>query len=181
MAEYISPLKDIVFKYIFGRKENSDCLLSFVNAVLSDSEMNKITQIEILNPFNEKEFIDDKLSVLDIKAEDEEKNIYNIEGKEEEKMKGILDKNSDIQKAHKEYKKFTNDTNMRDLYEARMKFNRDQESLLRHAKMDGVKEGKIEGENEKAIIIAKNMLKDNEPLEKIAKYTGLSLEDINKL
>ena len=96
-------------------------------------------------------------------------------------MKGILDKNSDIQKAHKEYKKFTNDTNMRDLYEARMKFNRDQESLLRHAKMDGVKEGKIEGENEKAIIIAKNMLKDNEPLEKIAKYTGLSLEDINKL
>jgi predicted transposase/invertase (TIGR01784 family) len=286
MPEYISPLKDIVFKYIFGREENSDCLLSFINAVLTDSEMNKIKRIEILNPFNEKEFINDKLSVLDIKAEDELNNVYNIEiqlsgneeykyrslyywsrlysdqlmesedygllkpvicinilnfdlikdldsfhtcflayeyknkdvlltehfqlhfleipkfeqnkykinellrswfeyliseGKEEDKMKGVLDKNDDIQKAHKEYKKFTGDDKMRDLYEARLKFKRDQESLLRHAKIDGVKEGKIEGENEKAIIIAKNMLKKGFDVNEICELTGLSNEDIEKL
>ena len=88
-------------------------------------------------------------------------------------MKGILDKSDDIQKAHKEYKKFTGDDKMRDLYEARLKFKRDQESLLRHAKMDGINEGKVE--------IAKSMLKNGETIEKISKYTGLSINEIEDL
>ena len=38
-----------------------------------------------------------------------------------------------------------------------------------------------EGETKKAIEIAKQMLADKEPIEKIQKYTGLSKEEINKL
>ena len=68
MSEYINPFKDIVFKYIFGRAETKDLLLSFINAVLIDSRMDEIKEIEILNPFNLKEFPTDKFSILDIKA-----------------------------------------------------------------------------------------------------------------
>lgn len=52
MNEYINPFDDFVFKYIFGRKETSACLLSFINAILADTDMGIITKITILNPFN---------------------------------------------------------------------------------------------------------------------------------
>jgi hypothetical protein len=35
-----------------------------------------ITEVEILNPFNEKEFIGDKLSIVDIKARDAQQRVY---------------------------------------------------------------------------------------------------------
>ncbi len=40
------------------------------------------------------------------------------------------------------------------------------------------KHGREEGRNEKAVESARNMLKDNLPIEKISQYTGLSLEKI---
>lgn len=275
MIDYINPFNDFVFKYLFGREETSECLISLVNAVLADSDMIKITKVTILNPFNLKEYRKDKFSVLDIRAEDEKYNIYNIEiqltgneeykyrslyywsriysgqlkesddygnlkpvicinillfelfkelasfhtcflayeyknkdilltehfqlhfleipkfsnnefeineklknwfkyllieGKEEEeKMKGILDKNEDIKKAHNEYKKFTADEKMRELYESRLKQKRDETSLLRYAK----KEGKIEV----ALKMKEKQMDDN----LICEITGLSKDEIDKL
>ena len=43
------------------------------------------------------------------------------------------------------------------------------------------KNGKIEGKAEGKIEIAKNMIKNNEPLEKIINYTELSENEIKKL
>lgn len=43
------------------------------------------------------------------------------------------------------------------------------------------KHGREEGRNEKAVESARNMLKDNLPIEKISQYTGLSLEKIEDL
>ena len=48
-------------------------------------------------------------------------------------------------------------------------------------KEEGLKEGKELGSQQKAIEIAKNMLKDNLPLEVIEKYSGLTIEEIKKL
>ena len=45
----------------------------------------------------------------------------------------------------------------------------------------GIDKGKKEGEKQKAIGIAKEMIKNNEPLEKIVKYTGLTKKEIEKL
>ena len=45
----------------------------------------------------------------------------------------------------------------------------------------GLKKGKRIGAQQKAIEIAKNMLKDNLPLEVIEKYSGLTIEEIKKL
>ncbi len=44
-----------------------------------------------------------------------------------------------------------------------------------------LEEGREEGYEEKAFDVAKEMLKDNEPIEKIMKYTKLSKEEILKI
>jgi predicted transposase/invertase (TIGR01784 family) len=45
----------------------------------------------------------------------------------------------------------------------------------------GIEEGKIEGQEEKAIAIALNMLRDNLPLETIARFTGLMIDQLQQL
>ena len=68
-----------MIKYIFGREETKDLLLSFINAVLEDSGLNPIVSFELKNPFNFKEFEDDKMSILDVKATDNTRRIFDIE------------------------------------------------------------------------------------------------------
>ena len=46
---------------------------------------------------------------------------------------------------------------------------------------EGLGQGLKQGHKEKSIEIAKNMLSDNEPIDKIIKYTGLSNEEIECL
>ena len=46
---------------------------------------------------------------------------------------------------------------------------------------EGRAEGKTEGINQRNIEIARNMLKDNIPVESISKYTSLSIDEINSL
>lgn len=53
---------------------------------------------------------------------------------------------------------------------------RDREKLE-----EGRAEGREEGKKEKRINLAKEMLKDKEPIEKIMKYTKLSKEEILKI
>jgi predicted transposase/invertase (TIGR01784 family) len=54
-------------------------LVHFINATLASELVAPITQVEILNPYNEKEHLDDKLSIVDVKAKDEHGRIYQIE------------------------------------------------------------------------------------------------------
>jgi len=76
---YVKPYSDIFVKYLFGSQGNEDILLHFINAVLSDSESKRISDVAILNPFNLQSFSKDKLSILDVKARDETDRLYNIE------------------------------------------------------------------------------------------------------
>lgn len=46
---------------------------------------------------------------------------------------------------------------------------------------EGLAEGKAEGKDMRSVEIAINMLKDDEPLDKISRFTGLSQDDIAKL
>lgn len=52
---------------------------------------------------------------------------------------------------------------------------------IAEGRAEGIAEGRAEGIEENAINTAKNMLKDNLPAEKIAMYTGLSLEKVLEL
>ena len=73
----IRPTVDFVFKLIFGRSESADVLIDLLNAILSHAS--PITEVEIMNPFNEKEFDEGKLSIVDVKARDSAGRSYVIE------------------------------------------------------------------------------------------------------
>ena len=66
MKKLIRPTVDCVFKAILGSNENKPLLINFLNAVLGLMNGQAIKDVVILNPYNEKEFQDDKLSIIDV-------------------------------------------------------------------------------------------------------------------
>lgn len=54
------------------------CGSHFLNAILGDALPSLIAASKILNPYNEKEFLDDKLSVVDVKAHVQSGRQYQI-------------------------------------------------------------------------------------------------------
>ena len=79
MVPGIDPKVDIVFKRLFGTEANADLLIDLLNAVLAFPPAGVVTAVEILNPFHDKEALDDKLSILDIKARDAAGRQFNVE------------------------------------------------------------------------------------------------------
>ena len=79
MKHQIDPKIDCVFKSILGSEDNQNLLVHFLNAVLACELQQPITSVTILNPYNDKEFLNDKLSIVDVKARDNQNNLYQIE------------------------------------------------------------------------------------------------------
>jgi predicted transposase/invertase (TIGR01784 family) len=79
MGDYIKPYSDIFIKYLFGSETNKALLLSFINAVLAETGFDRVVNVELRNPFNVKNYVLDKESILDVKATDEGGRTYNIE------------------------------------------------------------------------------------------------------
>jgi predicted transposase/invertase (TIGR01784 family) len=77
MALGIKPTVDFAFKKIFGSQESVQALIGLLNAILELPA--PITDVEILNPFSYKEFTDDKLIILDVRARDTTGRMLNIE------------------------------------------------------------------------------------------------------
>ncbi len=77
MKHRISPTIDCVYKAILGAEENKNLLIDFLNGVLAPQF--PISDVEILNPYNEREFYSDKLTIVDVKARDEQGTTYQIE------------------------------------------------------------------------------------------------------
>ncbi len=80
MEKLLDPKIDFIFKNIFGNKTSPNILISLLNAVLGyKEETKKITEITIDDSFIKKENIDDKFSILDIKATLSDGTRVNIE------------------------------------------------------------------------------------------------------
>jgi len=73
----IDPKVDFAFKRVFGDPRNADILIHLLNAILRLPE--PIVSIEIMNPFSDKDFSDDKLTVLDVKTRDKAGRVLHIE------------------------------------------------------------------------------------------------------
>ncbi|MEI6525613.1 MAG: Rpn family recombination-promoting nuclease/putative transposase [Planctomycetota bacterium] len=73
----IRPTNDFAFLKTFGSPENKIALMSLLNAILDLPD--PIVDVVIENPFNARDFMDDKLSVLDIRASDQRGWVYDIE------------------------------------------------------------------------------------------------------
>lgn len=79
MQHLIDPKVDCVFKALLGSELNRNLLIHFLNAVLQDELSTPIHDVVIQNPYSDKEFLDDKLSIVDVKARDEHHRAYQIE------------------------------------------------------------------------------------------------------
>ena len=79
MHRPIDPKVDCVFKTLFGSDDHRDLLIHFLNALLVEDLAAPITDVDILNPYNERETLDDKLTVVDVKARDAARRIFQIE------------------------------------------------------------------------------------------------------
>ena len=79
MKHRIDPKVDCVFKALLGAEPNRNLLTHFLNAILAAELTAPIIGVSILNPYNDQEFVDDKLSIVDVKAEDQQGQIYQIE------------------------------------------------------------------------------------------------------
>ena len=79
MKHPIDPKIDCVFKALLGAERNRRLLIHFLNAILASDLAAPITEVEILNPYNEREFLDDKLSIVDVKARDQAGRLYQVE------------------------------------------------------------------------------------------------------
>jgi predicted transposase/invertase (TIGR01784 family) len=75
--EKINPRVDIAFKKIFGVEENKDLLISLVNSIVGEED--QVEELTLMNPYNPKNFKDDKVSILDIKAKGVCGKRFNIE------------------------------------------------------------------------------------------------------
>jgi predicted transposase/invertase (TIGR01784 family) len=75
----LSLLNDIIFKHVFGTESNKPLLICLLNAILGYAGKGRITEIQILNPFSDRECPDEKLVILDIKASDGQGRLFNIE------------------------------------------------------------------------------------------------------
>ena len=79
MKHRIDPVVDCVFKALLGAEGNSSLLIHFLNAMLGAELAAPITSVQILNPYNERDFPDDKLSIVDVKARDDQGRLVQIE------------------------------------------------------------------------------------------------------
>jgi predicted transposase/invertase (TIGR01784 family) len=82
-----------------------------------------------------------------------------------------------IEKAFFSLNTLSLDKEEREIYEARLKWLRDEDAALQKAHDKGIEQGIEQGIERIAI----NMLQDNEPLDKISRFTGLSEDVIIKL
>lgn len=75
----VNKLNDYFIRYFFGLKGNEDLLLSFINAIMIDSNFETFVSVDILNPFNISEKAGNKESIVDLKAITEDGIIVIIE------------------------------------------------------------------------------------------------------
>ncbi len=74
----INPRVDFAFKKLFGVEKNKDLLLSLINSIVSEKD--QVKDLILQNPYNTQDFVNDKTSILDIKALNEKTGVwFNIE------------------------------------------------------------------------------------------------------
>ena len=92
-------------------------------------------------------------------------------------MSQLLKEDTIFEKAIKKYNYFTDNEDLLNEYDKREAYLVYQHSLMRDFK----EEGKLEGEKNKSILIAKNLKKSGLDVKFISENTGLSLEEVEKL
>ena len=104
-----------------------------------------------------------------------------IDDVDEELIEMAEKKNQLLKKAKVEFVELSGDEETRRLEELKDKWVRDYNSGVSYARKEGLQQGVKEGEKNKSIEFAKEMLANGETIEKIEKYTKLTKEEIEQL
>lgn len=187
-----------IFNEGINRGESYKTLLEkeFIGINISYQDGEKIKEEYKLQNKEGEKYINN-FKIIEINVEKLKKDWYNLNKEEQEKYKYIrmldLDKeNLKIQKGDKimeEYEKalskLNNDEEFRTLLteeeDAENCYRSDLELAEEKGIETGIEKGKQEGIKQNSINIAKKMLDNNEPIEKIIKYSNLTKEEIENL
>ena len=63
-------LNDILFKIVFGTSSGEPTMRALVNAMLDLRGPDEIVELTMINPISEKEYIEEKGPIFDLKARD---------------------------------------------------------------------------------------------------------------
>ena len=100
-------------------------------------------------------------------------------------MSEIVKEKPIMEEAHKRYNNFIRSRLMMTEYEKKELYQYDKQISLEDKRREGIKEGiekgKIEGERDKSILIAKNLKKSGLDIKFISENTGLTIKEIEKL
>ena len=77
--KFVDIKNDIAFRKIFGNENRKEVLISFLNAVLSLQENHKIVTVDILTPYQLPDIKGGKVTIVDVKAKDQNDKTYIIE------------------------------------------------------------------------------------------------------
>ena len=75
----VDPKVDYASQRLFGREANQALAIHLRNAVRTPPPRECVVSLELLNPFNNKDTLDDELSILDIKTRDQSGQQFNVE------------------------------------------------------------------------------------------------------
>ena len=78
-VDTLNKKNDCFVRYLFSDKGNENIVLDFINGVMIDSNFKTFSNVEILNPFNLKKYLDGKESIVDVKCITEDNEIVIIE------------------------------------------------------------------------------------------------------
>lgn len=77
--KFVDIKNDVAFRKIFGNENRKEVLISFLNAVLSLDKDHKIVAVEILTPYQLPDIKGGKVTIVDVKAKDQNQKTYIVE------------------------------------------------------------------------------------------------------
>lgn len=146
------------FKYLKTRKFHSGYRLK---EIYSNEELTDVAEIHFIEIPKLEEGTDEKDMLANW--------IEFLKDPESEKVRGLELSIEEIRQAKDELIRMSNDKKQRELYDMRANSLRDKISELNAAKREGIEE------------VARNMKKNELPIEMISKLTGLRVDEIDKL
>ena len=77
--KFVDIKNDVAFRKIFGNENRKETLISFLNAILDFRDDQRITDVEILNPYQLPKLKGGKVTIIDVKATDQAGRTYIVE------------------------------------------------------------------------------------------------------
>lgn len=77
--KFVDIKNDIAFRKIFGNESRKEVLISFLNAVLLLRDNKKIVNVDILTPYQLPAIKGGKVTIVDVKAKDQNNKTYIVE------------------------------------------------------------------------------------------------------